>query len=69
MSVAGDVTPAAGAGSIWVRTSNGSIARVNAANGALMGRYPADPRGGGGGVAVGFGSLWIGNVGTGTVWW
>jgi len=68
LSVGGDVTPASGAGSIWVRTSNGSIARVSAANGALMARYPADPRGGGGGVAYGFGSLWVSNVGSGTIW-
>jgi hypothetical protein len=36
--------------------------------GRLIRRYPADPRGDGGFPAVGFGSLWVVNFHTDTVW-
>jgi streptogramin lyase len=68
MSQGGDVQVASGAGSVWARTSDSSIARVDAATGSVVGRYPADGPGGGGGVAVGFGSLWVTSVGRGTIW-
>jgi sugar lactone lactonase YvrE len=68
MSLGGDVQVASGAGSVWARTSDTSIARIDAATGSVIGSYPADRAGGGGGTAVGFGSLWVTNVGKGTIW-
>ena len=64
----GDVVVAAGAGSIWVRTSDSSVARIDPETGSVTKRYPADRAGGGGGIAVGFGSLWIGNFDSLTIW-
>jgi hypothetical protein len=64
----GDIPVAVGQGSIWLRTGNASIARVDPASGKVVGKYPAAGAGGGGGYAVGFGSLWVANFGAHTVW-
>lgn len=66
MSTGGDVQVAAGAGSLWMRTGDHWVARVDPTSGTVVQRYPAS--GGGGGVAVGFGSLWVGNVGADSIW-
>jgi hypothetical protein len=65
-SQAGDIYIAAGAGSIWVRTSGNSIARLSPSDGHAIARYPAT--GGGGGIAVANGALWVANFGNDTVW-
>ena len=52
--------------SVWVRTRDNRIARVNPATAEVAATYPA--RGGGGDVAVAFGSLWAANFGDDTVW-
>jgi streptogramin lyase len=57
-----------GLGSLWMRMSDGTVGRVDPTNGRLLATYPADPAGGGGEAAVGFGSLWVANFGTDTVW-
>jgi streptogramin lyase len=62
----GDLYVAAGAGSLWMRTSDTSVARIDPATGQVIQRYPAT--GGGGGVAVGFGSLWVSNAGADSIW-
>lgn len=66
LSVGGDLQVAAGAGSLWLRTSDHSVARIDPASGKVVQRYAAT--GGGGGVAVGYGSLWVANVGSDSIW-
>ncbi|MGN6798135.1 MAG: hypothetical protein ACTHKS_08300 [Gaiellaceae bacterium] len=66
MSEFGDLYVVAGAGSLWMRTSNTSVARIDPATGKVVGRFAAS--GGGGGIAVGFGSLWVANAGADTIW-
>jgi streptogramin lyase len=66
LSVFGDVPIAAADGGVWVRTSDSSVARIDQQTGQLTARYPAT--GGGGGAVVGFGSLWVANTASGTVW-
>jgi streptogramin lyase len=68
LSQAGDFPIIAGNGSVWVRTSDSSVARIDPASGNVIARYPAEAAGGGGGIAIGFGSLWVANFGTGTIW-
>jgi len=60
-------TLAAGMGSIWVRGWGTPVFRYDARTLRLLGKYPADPSAGGY-VAVGFGSLWVANVDTSTLW-
>ena len=59
-------TPKFALGSIWLRTSDDFISRIDPATGAVTATYPAYI--GGGEVAVAFGSLWVANVNTDTVW-
>jgi streptogramin lyase len=63
-----DMWPAMGLGSVWVRLSDGAVSRVDPETGKVTGTYPADAAGGGGMPAVGFGSLWVPNFATGTMW-
>jgi streptogramin lyase len=63
-----DIWPAAGLGSLWLRMSPGLVARVDPNDGKVIGTYPADAAGGGGYPAVGFGSLWVANFATDTIW-
>ena len=63
-----DIWPAAGLGSLWLRMSAGVVSRVDPNTGKVIGTYPADPAGGGGYPAVGFGSLWVANFATDTIW-
>jgi hypothetical protein len=63
----GDIPVAAGAGSIWIRTTNTRIDRIDPASGKVLGVYRGDSDGGGG-VAVAFGSLWVENAGADSVW-
>jgi streptogramin lyase len=62
----GDVPITSGSGSLWVRTSDTSIARINPQTDQITARYPA--AGGGGEAVPGFGSLWIANFGAGSIW-
>ena len=63
-----DIWPAAGLGSLWLRMSPGLVSRVDPNTGKVIGTYPADAAGGGGYPAVGFGSLWVANFATDTIW-
>lgn len=63
-----DVNVVADSTSLWLRTATGVVSRVDAKTGRLLGTYPADKYGGGGQIALGFGSLWIVNFSLGTVW-
>jgi streptogramin lyase len=63
-----DIVPADGLGSLWLRIADGSVVRVDPATGKVTASYPADSTAGGGYVAVAFGSLWVANFGTDTVW-
>jgi DNA-binding beta-propeller fold protein YncE len=55
----------AGAGSIWFRTSDHTIARVNAATGKLIATYPGD---GGGGLTYAYHALWLSEPEHDTTW-
>lgn len=68
LSQVGDVPVVAGAGSVWVRTGNKTVARIDPKTAKLIRKYPAAAAGGGGGIAVGFRSLWVANAGLGNVW-
>jgi streptogramin lyase len=61
-----DEAPVAALGSLWLRISDTSVVRVDPADGKVVATYPAGP--GGGAVAVDFGSLWVANFNTDTVW-
>jgi streptogramin lyase len=63
-----DIFPATGLGSLWLRMSAGTVSRVDPTTGKVTGTYPADEAGGGGYPAVGFGSLWVANFSTDTIW-
>jgi glutamine cyclotransferase len=62
----GDIVFTAGAGSVWVRASGTTVARIDPATGDVIANYRAT--GGGGGIAVAFGSLWVANAGADTTW-
>lgn len=64
----GDIPVVSGAGSVWMRTSDSRIDRIDTATGRVLATYPADGGGGGGGLAVAFGSLWVDNAGSDSVW-
>jgi streptogramin lyase len=51
----GNIDIVAGAGSIWAGTSERAVVRIDPSTGNVIGRYP----GGGGDIAVAFGSLWV----------
>jgi hypothetical protein len=62
----GDMAVASGAGSVWVRTSGTTVTRIDPATGDVLGSYPAT--GGGGGLCIAYGSLWVANAFAGTTW-
>lgn len=64
----GDDTVVSGDGSIWLRTSNAQIDRIDPATGQIQAHYPAGAFGGGGDLVVAFGSLWVANAGSDSVW-
>jgi hypothetical protein len=66
MSNGGDINVGAANGSLWFRTGNKTVARFDPTADRLLGTSPA--AGGGGGIAVGFGSLWVANAGADSVW-
>jgi streptogramin lyase len=53
-------------GAIWLRTSDDTIARFDTRTREIVATYPAS--GGGGDMAVGFGSLWVANFADDTLW-
>jgi glutamine cyclotransferase len=63
-----DVGLYAGSDSLWMRTSDAVVSRIDPQTGQVSATYPADPQGGGGHLAIGFGSLWVTNTGSDTVW-
>lgn len=64
----GDDTVVSGAGSIWLRTSNTNIDRIDPTTGRVQTHFPAGQAGGGGDVVVAFGSLWVDNAASDSVW-
>ena len=62
----GNISVAAGEGSVFARTGGSTVTRIDATTARVLGHYPA--AGGGGDVAVGFGSLWVANFGIDTTW-
>ena len=68
LSQFGDQPAASGLGSLWIRTSNGAVSRVDPDSGLVQSKYPADPDGGGGFVTVAYGSLWIANFASDSIW-
>ena len=53
-------------GAIWLRTSDDSIARIDTRTREVVATYPAS--GGGGDMALAFGSLWVANFADDTLW-
>ena len=53
-------------GAIWLRTSDDTIARIDTRTRKVVATYPAS--GGGGDMAVAFGSLWVANFADDTLW-
>jgi streptogramin lyase len=64
----GDTPVVAGAGSVWVRTTDATVDRIDPTSMRILATYRADRAGGGGGLAVAFGSLWVENAGSDSVW-
>jgi streptogramin lyase len=62
----GDVQIAFARGSLWLRLTDTVVARLDPRTARIVARYPAS--GGGGGLAIAFGSLWVANAGAHTVW-
>lgn len=59
---------AVGAGSLWIRIANPTVARINPRTGRITRTYPADSGGEGGSPLIAFGSLWVANFSSDTVW-
>jgi streptogramin lyase len=62
----GDIAVVSALGSIWIRTSGTSIARIDPTTGTVIARYPAS--GGGGWFTISNGSIWVANADDNTVW-
>jgi streptogramin lyase len=62
----GDVPITADGGNVYLRTSDTRVVEVDSSTGQVVAHFPAS--GGGGGIAVADGSLWVVNAGDGTVW-
>jgi glutamine cyclotransferase len=62
----GDDTVLWAAGSLWLRVADTIVARIDPRTLRIVATYPA--AGGGGGIAVAFGSLWVVNAGDDAVW-
>lgn len=62
----GDIVMTSGAGSVWARTSGNAVTRIDPATGNVIRTYPAT--GGGGGMSVAYGSLWVANAGADSTW-
>lgn len=63
-----DITVFPGLGSLWFRSANGTVSRVNPSTRGVDATYAADSAGGGGDTVVAFGSLWVENFAANTVW-
>jgi YVTN family beta-propeller protein len=53
---------------LWYRNGDATIVEINPHMAAIVKSFDADPAGGGGGIGLGFDSLWVGNFGVDTVW-
>jgi hypothetical protein len=63
----GDPGITAANGHVFVRTSDTTVDEVDPATGRIVHTYPATG-GGGGQIAAAYGSLWVPNAASGTVW-
>jgi streptogramin lyase len=62
----GDVAIVAAGDDIYLRTSDTTVVKIDGTTEQVVARFPAS--GGGGGIAVADGSLWVVNAADGTVW-
>jgi YVTN family beta-propeller protein len=53
---------------LWYRNGDATIVEINPHTASIVKSFAADPAGGGGGIGLGFDSLWVGNFGAATVW-
>jgi streptogramin lyase len=63
-----DVQLATDGTNLWYRNGDATIVEVNPHTASIVKSFAADPAGGGGGIGLGFDSLWVGNFGVDTVW-
>lgn len=63
-----DYPIATGDNALWIRINDTTVARIDPATGRVTSRYPADGDGGGGDPVVAFGSLWVSNFGSDSLW-
>ena len=62
---AADARIAAGEGAVWVTAAGSPLVRIDPASNAVTQQFEGE---GGGGLAVGHGSVWLANTKAGTVW-
>ena len=53
---------------LWLRVDTSHVLRLDERTGKQTGEFPADLNANGGTLALGFGSLWVANFDTDSVW-
>jgi YVTN family beta-propeller protein len=53
---------------LWYRNGDASVVEIDPHTASIVKSFAADAAGGGGGMAVGFDSLWVNNFGADSVW-
>jgi hypothetical protein len=66
LSTSGDADIAARGARVWTRVNDTTVVELSAADGRLIRRYAAT--GGGGGLDIAYGSLWVANSAADSIW-
>ena len=64
----GDEPPLVAMRGLWLRVDTSHVLRLDERTGKQTGEFPADLNANGGTLALGFGSLWVANFDTDSVW-